>query len=162
MLSINISLQVGITINTNPSMSRVASDISIRSKTSACMKRDIILSELSLFPLLCKSLRMSETSATEKGLDLKAPGSPESGVTEEEEQKYKDEPRVSSILQELLDQHKAQSLVVQGLKDELEHLEQNPMQYFDTRKKFLYHAYTQTLKDCSTQANFDVRVCHPG
>lgn len=79
----------------------------------------------------------------------------------EEEQKYEEELRISTILKELLDQHKAQSLIVQGLHEELNHLEHNPLQFFQTRKKFLYHAYTQTMKDCSAQTNFDVKVFTP-
>ena len=75
-----------------------------------------------------------------------------------EEQKYQEELRISAILRDLLDQHKAQSLVVQGLKVELDHLDKNPKQYFESRKKFLYHAYTQTLKDWSARTTFDVKV----
>jgi hypothetical protein len=101
---------------------------------------------------------MSETSATENCASPTTVDSKESPKAEE--QKYK-ELRISSILQELLDQHKEQSLVVQGLKDELDHLGQNPTQYFESRKKFLYHAYTQTLKDCSGQTTFDVKVFRP-
>ena len=75
-----------------------------------------------------------------------------------EEQKYEEELRISAILRDLLNQHKAQSLVVQGLKVELDHLDKNPKQYFESRKKFLYHAYTQTLKDWSARTTFDVKV----
>jgi hypothetical protein len=73
-------------------------------------------------------------------------------------EKYAKELRVSSILQSLLDEHKAQSKVVQTLKEELEFLEQNPSQYFQGRKMFLYHAYTQTLKDYEGKVEFDVQV----
>jgi hypothetical protein len=73
-------------------------------------------------------------------------------------EKYAKELRVSSILQSLLDEHKAQSKVVQTLKEELEFLEQNPSQYFQGRKMFLYHAYTQTLKEYEGTIKFDVQV----
>jgi len=66
--------------------------------------------------------------------------------------------RVSSILQGLLDEHKAQSIVVESLKSELNDLEQNPQLFFQNRKRFLYHAYTQTLDECKTQLSFDVKV----
>ena len=68
------------------------------------------------------------------------------------------EVRVSSILQGLLDEHKTQSLVVESLKSELHELEQNAQLFFQNRKRFLYHAYTQTLDECKTQLNFDVKV----
>jgi hypothetical protein len=64
----------------------------------------------------------------------------------------------SSILQGLLDKHRAQSLVVESLKEELKQLEQNPGLYFQNRKKFLYHGYTQTLAECQGQMKFDVKV----
>jgi len=67
--------------------------------------------------------------------------------------------RVSSTLQGLLDDHKAQSLIVDSLKEELNHLETNPLLYFQNRKRFLYHAYTQTLKESQSQLKFDVMVC---
>jgi hypothetical protein len=73
-------------------------------------------------------------------------------------EKYAKELRVSSILQSLLDEHKAQSKVVQTLKEELDFLEQNPSQYFQGRKMFLYHAYTQTLKEYEGKVEFDVQV----
>ena len=66
--------------------------------------------------------------------------------------------RSSSILQGLLDKHRAQSLVVESLKEELKQLEQNPVVYFQNRKKFLYHGYTQTLAECQAQMKFDVKV----
>jgi hypothetical protein len=68
------------------------------------------------------------------------------------------EVRVSSILQGLLDEHKAQSVVVESLKSELNDLEENPQLFFQNRKRFLYHAYTQTLDECKTQLSFDVKV----
>src|SRR5271156_63173 len=68
------------------------------------------------------------------------------------------EARVSSILQGLLDEHKAQSVVVESLKSELNDLEQNPQLFFQNRKRFLYHAYTQTLDECKTELSFDVKV----
>ena len=68
------------------------------------------------------------------------------------------EVRVSSILQGLLDEHKAQSIVVESLKSELNDLEQNPHLFFQNRKRFLYHSYTQTLEECKTQLSFDVKV----
>ena len=67
--------------------------------------------------------------------------------------------RASSILKGLLKEHKAQSLIVESLKEELDHLEQNPFRYFQNRKKFLYHAYTRTLGECLFQMKFDVKVC---
>ena len=69
------------------------------------------------------------------------------------------EPRVTSILQGLLEEHKAQSLIVKSLKEELDHLEQNPLLYFQNRKSFLYSTYTQTLDECLLQMKFDVKVC---
>ena len=75
-----------------------------------------------------------------------------------EMEKYAKELRVSSILQSLLDEHKAQSKVVQTLREELDFLEQNPSQYFQGRKMFLYHAYTQTLKEYEGKIEFDVQV----
>jgi hypothetical protein len=111
---------------------------------------------------------MSKIVEIEKGIDATAPTSSVSASSVDspkissssdlEEQKYMEELRISTILQDLLDQHKAQSLVVQELKLELNHLEQNPEQYFESRKKFLYHAYTQTLKDWSAHTSFDVKV----
>jgi hypothetical protein len=80
-------------------------------------------------------------------------------VVRAEPKTYTKELRVSSILQGLLDEHKAQSLVIEALREELEYLEQNPSQYFQGRKEFLYHAYTQTLKECPEQLQFDVKVC---
>jgi hypothetical protein len=62
------------------------------------------------------------------------------------------------ILQGLLEEHKAQSLIVKSLKEELDHLEQNPLLYLQNRKSFLYHAYTQTLDECLLQMKFDVKV----
>jgi hypothetical protein len=67
--------------------------------------------------------------------------------------------RVSSILQGLLDEHKAQSLIVASLKEEINYLKQNPALYFQSRKRFLYHAYTQTLSKCQAQMKFEVQVC---
>lgn len=69
------------------------------------------------------------------------------------------EPRVTPILQGLLEEHKAQSLIVKSLKEELDHLEQNPLLYFQNRRSFLYSAYTQTLDECLLQMKFDVKVC---
>ena len=66
--------------------------------------------------------------------------------------------RVSSILQGLLEEHKAQSLIVKSLKEELDHLEQNPLRYLQNRKSFLYHAYTQTLDECLLQMKLDVEA----
>ena len=64
----------------------------------------------------------------------------------------------SSILQNLLEEHKVQSLIVESLKEEIFYLEQNPLLYFENRKRFLYHAYTQTLAECQTKMKFDVKV----
>lgn len=66
--------------------------------------------------------------------------------------------RVSSILQVLLDEHKAQSLVVTSVREEINYLKQNAKLYFQNRKRFLYHAYTQTLSTCQAQMKFDVQV----
>lgn len=66
--------------------------------------------------------------------------------------------RVSSILQGLLDKHKAQSLIIESLKDELNYLKKTPLLYFQNRKRFLYHAYTKTSAECQAQMNFDVKV----
>jgi hypothetical protein len=66
--------------------------------------------------------------------------------------------RVSSALQGLLEEHKAQSEVVKDLKTELIQLNEDPQKYFECRKKFLFYAYTQTLKDCPTSLDFDVKV----
>lgn len=62
------------------------------------------------------------------------------------------------ILQGLLEEHKAQSLIVKSLREDLDHLEQNPLLYLQNRKSFLYHAYTQTLDECLLQMKFDVKV----
>lgn len=88
---------------------------------------------------------------------------PQEVVTEKQETVFLNnipikEVRVSSILQGLLDEHKTQNLVVESLKSELHELEQNAQLFFQNRKRFLYHAYTQTLDECKTQLNFDVKV----
>jgi hypothetical protein len=89
--------------------------------------------------------------------------SPQEVVIEKQETRFLSnipikEVRGSSILQGLLDEHKTQSLVVESLKSELHELEQNAHLFFQNRKRFLYHAYTQTLDECKTQLNFDVKV----
>jgi len=109
---------------------------------------------------------MSQNCDGENFTGTMTPESQESSETKddsniEEEQKYKEELRISTTLKELLDQHKTQSLVVQGLKEEIDQLEHTPMQFFQTRKKFLYHAYTQTMKDCPAETNFDVKEYCP-
>ena len=92
---------------------------------------------------------------------------PDQVVTENQETKISGvnvslkEVRVSSILQGLLDEHKTQSLVVDTLKSELHDLEQNPQLFFQNRKRFLYHAYTQTLDECKVDLKFDVKVLRP-
>jgi hypothetical protein len=58
----------------------------------------------------------------------------------------------------LLAEHKEQSLVVEGIKQEIEALEQYPILFLEERKKFLYFAYTQTLNQCAVPLNFDVKV----
>ena len=44
--------------------------------------------------------------------------------------------RVSSLLKDLIEEHEAQSLIVESLKEELDYLEQNPFCYFQNRKQF--------------------------
>jgi len=65
---------------------------------------------------------------------------------------------VTSALQSFLEEHKEQSKVVQAVKNELTRLDKTPDEYFESRKKFLFHAYTQTLKDCPHTSEFDVKV----
>ena len=81
-------------------------------------------------------------------------GTSKAEVTTNEER----EVRVSSALQGLLDEHKAQSTVVQTLREDLSRLNENPTQFFENRKRFLFHAYTQTLKGCVNPPEFDVKV----
>src|SRR5271169_2395361 len=89
---------------------------------------------------------------------------PQESLTKKQETAIQDtntlikEVRVSSIIQGLLDEHKAQSMVVESLKSELNDLEQNPQLFFQNRKRFLYHAYTQTLDECKTKLSLDVKV----
>jgi hypothetical protein len=66
--------------------------------------------------------------------------------------------RISSFLQSLLEEYKTQALIVETIKDELKSLEENPTAYFQNRKKFLYHGYTQSLDEFKTPLKFDVKV----
>jgi len=81
-------------------------------------------------------------------------GTSKAEVTANEEREI----RVSAALQGLLDEHKAQSTLVETLREDLNRLNENPTQYFEDRKRFLFHAYTQTLKGCVNAPEFDVKV----
>jgi hypothetical protein len=73
---------------------------------------------------------------------------------------YTKELQVSSALQSLLDEHKEQSKVVQGIKDEISSLEREPFLFFQNRKKLLYHAYSQSLKDYEGEIEWNVQVIY--
>jgi len=64
----------------------------------------------------------------------------------------------SLFLQNLLEEYKAQTRVVNSLKEDLKCLEDDPATYFQNRKRFLYHGYTQTLDECKVPMRFDVKV----
>jgi len=64
----------------------------------------------------------------------------------------------SLFLQNLLEEYKAQTRVVDSVKEDLKCLEEDAASFFQNRKRFLYHGYTQTLDDCRTRMRFDVKV----
>jgi hypothetical protein len=57
----------------------------------------------------------------------------------------------------LLEEHKAQSRIVQKIQDELNELKEVPDRYLQNRKKFLYKAYMRNLDECET-LQFDIKV----
>ena len=61
-------------------------------------------------------------------------------------------------LEQLLEEHKAQSFIVSSIREELNRIHDDPRMFFQTRKKFLYYAYTQNLKECKNILKFDVKV----
>jgi len=64
----------------------------------------------------------------------------------------------SLSLQNLLEEYKTQTRVVDSVKEDLKCLEEDASTYFQNRKRFLYHGYTQTLDECKTRMRFDVKV----
>lgn len=67
---------------------------------------------------------------------------------------------ICQTLEQLLEEHKAQSLIVSSIEEELNRIHEDPAKFFRTRKKFLYYAYTQNLKECKNILKFDVKVTH--
>jgi hypothetical protein len=66
--------------------------------------------------------------------------------------------RVSPVLQSLLDEYKAQTLKVDSVKEDLKNLHENPELYFENRKRFLFHSYTQSLDQFKVPMAFDIMV----
>jgi hypothetical protein len=66
--------------------------------------------------------------------------------------------RASPVHQSLLDEYKAQTLKVESVKEDLKSLHENPELYFQNRKRFLFHCYTQSLDQCKTPMTFDIMV----
>jgi hypothetical protein len=66
--------------------------------------------------------------------------------------------RVSPVLQSLLDEYKVQTLKVESVKEDLKSLQENPELYFQNRKRFLFHCYTQSLDQFKLAMGFDIMV----
>jgi hypothetical protein len=67
------------------------------------------------------------------------------------------EGHVTTNLTLLLEEHKAQSRIVQKIQDELNELKEVPDRYLQNRKKFLYKSYMRNLDECET-LQFDIKV----
>jgi hypothetical protein len=66
--------------------------------------------------------------------------------------------QVSPVLQSLLDEYRAQTLKVESVKEDLKSLHENPELYFENRKRFLFHCYTQSLDQFKVPMVFDIMV----
>ena len=66
--------------------------------------------------------------------------------------------RASPVLQNLLDEYKTQMLKVESVTEDLKSLQENPELYFQNRKRFLFHCYTQSLDEFKIPVGFDIMV----